>query len=209
MPTWSRKRPESVRRLVRQFRNHPQLQPDLGPALAAALMSRTPVRTVWRLARIAGRHLSTLDRCFARTAIAARAIRLCMLVDALLLIRVAEMPATGRTWMSAAAHLGVGEKRLRTACCFWFGRSIKAAALRTKDVVDVIEARLGLSAYGTDEDGRERERVEIDGVVDLTRACIPSPPRRRGAVREQRGAPREALRSRPRVWLLSRPLLVR
>lgn len=142
MPTQYAK-PEAVRRLARRFRSHFELQPVLGPALAAALMSRTPVRTVGRLARIANRDPSTLNKQFAGTSIACRGLTLRLLVDSFLLTRVAGMTINRRTRLAVAAELGVGEATLRRACRFWLGKTMKAGELRLEGLLAAIEARVG------------------------------------------------------------------
>lgn len=144
MPTWHRNRAPCIGRLATQLRQNLGIHGHLGPAVAAALMNRTPVRTVKRLGRLSGCDVSTLHREFRSSTLARPGVTPRKLLVAFLLVRVAEMPPSGRTWTAAAAHLGVTESRLRSGCRYWLGSSPAAATLAIDDVVGAIQAKLGM-----------------------------------------------------------------
>lgn len=137
-------RSQAVKALARRLRSHPGLPGPLRKALAAAFMHPRPVRTVWRLSKIAGHDRSTLHRLFRRTALAESGVSLGMLLDAFLLIRAAELPALGRTWTGATIRLGIGEARLRrTSRYWWLEDRLAARELRAEPLIAAIEHRLG------------------------------------------------------------------
>jgi hypothetical protein len=104
-------------------------------------MNRAPVRSVNHLVRLSGISRTTLERQYASSILAPRRVSLKAILNAFLLIRTADLPLAGRTWLGAGLTLGVGEKRLRSAWAFWLDPgNAKAEQLRHRTIIEAIAA---------------------------------------------------------------------